>query len=219
MLISQLIESDFPHLSLLDKVDFALHLMEDYDVLHLPVLAEGKFSGLVSKQDLLEAAETDSLTALQSKFIIASVLPDEHFLAALKIVSRFDISVIPAVNKNGEIQGLVTQKNLLHSLAVFLNVEDFGGVIVIEMDQRNFSFGELSRVIETNDANITQLNTHTETSTGLFIVTIKINKIEVSDIIATLQRYDYVIRYYFGEEEFENELRENYDLLMAYLKI
>ncbi len=42
---------------------------------------------------------------------------------------------------------------------------------------------------------------------------------EISDIIATLQRYDYIIRYYFGEEEYENELKENYDLLMAYLNI
>ena len=42
---------------------------------------------------------------------------------------------------------------------------------------------------------------------------------EISDIIATLQRYEYIIRYYFGEEDYENELKENYDLLMTYLKI
>jgi hypothetical protein len=42
---------------------------------------------------------------------------------------------------------------------------------------------------------------------------------EISDIVATLQRYEYPIRYYFGEEEYENELRENYELLMTYLKI
>jgi len=87
------------------------------------------------------------------------------------------------------------------------------------MDKRNFSFGELSRLIETNDASITQLNTYTESTTGLFIITIKVNKIEISDIIATLQRYEYSIRYYFGEEDYENELRKNYDLLMTYLKI
>jgi len=46
-----------------------------------------------------------------------------------------------------------------------------------------------------------------------------VNKIEISDIIATLQRYEYSIRYYFGEEDYENELRKNYDLLMTYLKI
>jgi acetoin utilization protein AcuB len=219
MLVSQIIEFGFPHLSVLDKVDFALHLMDGHDVLHLPVIVEEKFAGIVSKDDLMDADETAMLATLQSQFIHASVLPDEHILSALKVASHFEISVIPAVNKNSEIQGIITQKNLTRSLAGFFNVEEPGGMIVIEMDKRNFSFGELCRLIETNDASITQLNTYTESATGLYIVTIKINRIEISDIIATLQRYDYIIRYYFGEEDYENELKENYDLLMAYLKI
>ena len=218
MLVSQIIESGYPHLSMLDKVMFALNLMQDYDVLHLPVIVDEKFAGIVSKDDLMDADETAMLASLQSQFINASVLPDEHFLAALKQASQFGISVVPVVNKNGEIQGIVTQKNLVRSVAGLLNVEEPGAVIVLEMDKRNFSFGELCRLVETNDASITQLNTYTESS-GLFIVTFKVNKIEISDIVATLQRYEYIIRYYFGEEEYENELRENYDLLMTYLNI
>jgi len=219
MLVSQIIESGFPHLSMFDKVVFALGLMEDYDVLHLPVIVEEKFAGIISKDDLMDSDETAMLASLQSQFIYASVLPDEHFLSALKQASQFDISIIPVVSKNGEIQGIVTQKKLVRSVAGFFNIEEPGGVIVIEMDKRNFSFGELSRLIETNDASITQLNTYTESTTGLFIITIKVNKIGISDIIATLQRYEYSIRYYFGEEDYENELRKNYDLLMTYLKI
>jgi len=219
MLVSQIIESGFPHLSLFDKVVFALDLMEDYDVLHLPVIVEEKFAGIISKDDLMDSDETAMLASLQSQLIHASVLPDEHFLSALKQASQFDISIIPVVSKTGEVQGIVTQKKLVHSVAGFFNIEEPGGVIVIEMDKRNFSFGELSRLIETNDASITQLNTYTESTTGLFIITIKVNKIEISDIIATLQRYEYSIRYYFGEEDYENELRKNYDLLMTYLKI
>jgi hypothetical protein len=50
-------------------------------------------------------------------------------------------------------------------------------------------------------------------------VTIKLNKLEVSDIVATFQRHEYNVKYYFGEELFENELKTNYDNLMNYLKI
>ena len=87
------------------------------------------------------------------------------------------------------------------------------------MEKRDFSLGQLSRLIETNDAFITQLNTSVNSLTGLTEVTIKINKNEISDIIATLQRYDYSIKHYFGEEDYENELKENYEHLMAYLKM
>ncbi|HRH48471.1 MAG TPA: CBS domain-containing protein [Panacibacter sp.] len=219
MLISEIIEPAFPQLTTTDKVEFAMNLMEDYDVQHLPVTEDEKFAGIISKDDLTDAADTDMLAALQHQFINVSVLPDEHFLTALRQAAHFDTSVVPAIDKNGEIKGIITQKKLIRSLAGFLSVEDKGGIIVLEMDRRNFSMGELSRLIETNDAAITQLNTCTEATTGLLIVTVKINKIGISDIIATLQRYEYVIRYYFGEEDYENELKQNYDLLMTYLNI
>ena len=50
-------------------------------------------------------------------------------------------------------------------------------------------------------------------------VTIRINKTEISDILATFQRYEYNVKYFFGEEQYANELRSNYDNLMNYLKI
>jgi hypothetical protein len=45
------------------------------------------------------------------------------------------------------------------------------------------------------------------------------NKIEISDIVATFQRFDYAVRYFFGEEQYTNELKDNYNHLMAYLNI
>lgn len=218
MLVSQIIESAFPALSVTDTVEFALQLMEDYEVQHLPVNAEGKFAGIIGKDSLLDADESVLLSALEHPFINTFVRPEEHILAALKCLSRYDISIVPVVDRAGELSGVVTHQKLLRELAILLNTEEPGGMLVIEMDKRNFSFGELSRLIETNDAYITQLNTYTDVS-GHFIITVKINRSEISDVLATLQRYDYNIRYYFGEEEYENELRENYDLLMTYLNI
>ena len=89
----------------------------------------------------------------------------------------------------------------------------------MEMESNQYSFGEISKIVETNDAQITQLNTSNDAETGLMQVTLRINKPEVSDIVATFQRYEYNVKYYFGEEIYENELRSNYDNLMNYLKI
>lgn len=221
MLVSHIIETNFPQVQFTDKVSFALMLMDDYHVEHLAVVNEDSFAGIVSKDILLNEDEDTALGILQEQFLQVSVLPQEHFLSAVKIISvnGGDISLVAVVNESRELLGVVTAKKLIHAMAIFNSVEEPGGVIVIEMDKRNFSFGELSRLVETNDAYITQLNTYTETATGLFQVTIKVNKFEISDIIATLQRYDYNIRYYFGEELYENELKENLDLLMAYLNI
>jgi hypothetical protein len=63
------------------------------------------------------------------------------------------------------------------------------------------------------------LNSFADPETGLSQVTIKLNKLEVSDIINSFQRYEYNVKYYFGEELYENELKSNYDNLMHFLNI
>lgn len=219
MLASQLINSGFPLINLSDKASLALQLMDEYDVLHLPVTNGDKFAGIVSKDDLLDIDESNLLAALQSSLIPVSVKGEEHFLIALKLMSQHELSLIPVVNEQAELSGVILGKDIMRTLSRFVGNEDRGGVIVLETDKRNFSFGEISRLVETNDAYITQLNSYTEADTGLVVITLKINKIEISDIIATFQRYEYIVRYYFGEEDYANELKENYNHLISYLNM
>ncbi len=219
MLVTQILNTGFPSLNITDKVSFALQLMDDYDVLHLPVLSEDKYVGVVAKDDLLDAAETATHLSSPQLLQKVSVKSEEHFLSALKLISQFDLSLLPVVNDQMELVGVILSKELVKAVSLFLGIDEKGAIIVLETDKRNYSFGELSRLVETNDAYITQLNTYTEQSSGLVIITIKINKIEVSDIVATFQRYDYVVRYFFGEEEYANELKENYQHLISYLNM
>lgn len=218
MLVSQLINTSFPALNITDKVMYALQLMDEYDVLHLPVISADKYAGMIGKEALLSEDENSLLSSIYTIEPL-TVKSEEHILNALKTVAKHHLSLLPVVNDQAELMGNLLTKDLLTALATFIGTEEKGAIIVLETNKRNFSFGELSRLVETNDAFITQLNTYTETTTGLLIVTIKINSIEVSDIIATFQRYEYAVRYYFGEEEYANELRENYDHLVAYLNM
>ncbi len=219
MLVSQLPIVNYPVLHFSDTVSLALQLMEDYDVQHLPVEEEDLFTGIISKTDLFDEDDSATLASLSLTLIKASVQPREHFLSALKAAVGNDLTLLPVVNAELQLQGVITAAELLRATAAFQNVEEPGAIVVLEMERINYAVGELSRLVETNNSSIVQLNTFTESGTGLFIVTIKLNKTEVSDVLATLQRYDYIIRYFFGEEAYENELRENYDLLMNYLKI
>ncbi|TAH07686.1 MAG: CBS domain-containing protein [Sphingobacteriia bacterium] len=217
MLVSQLLNTSFPSLNIADKVIFALQLMDDYDLLHLPLVSEDKLLGVVAKEDLLDMDEASQLSAeLIKPFYIKQ---EEHFLGAIRLIANNELSLLPVVNAQMELTGVLLTKELLKTISIFVGNEDRGAVIVLETDKRNFSFGELSRLVETNDSYITQLNTYTEADTGLVIITLKINRIEVSDIVATFQRYDYTVRYYFGEEEYANELKENYQHLLSYLNI
>jgi acetoin utilization protein AcuB len=219
MLSQQLITSQYPTLHLNDQVSLALQFMDDFDIQHLPVVADDKYVGLVRKDDLLDASESSTIEELEQDLVRKSVKGTEHFFSALKMASSNSITLVPVVNETGELFGSIPANELIKAASRFVGVDEPGAVIVLEMERKNYSFGEISRLVETNDAYITQFNTTTEPETGLLLVTIKVNKLEVSDIIATFQRYEYSIRYFIGEEDYENELRYNYDHLMSYLKM
>ena len=219
MLSNQLITNNYPTVEPKDRVSLALQLMEEFDMLHVAIVNNNKFIGLIGKDDLLDANENAKLLVLQNEFFVGSVKSGEHFLSALRLASQNNLSLVPVVGAEKEWIGAITTADLLKASTAFTGAEEQGAIIVLEMEQKSYSFGEITRLVETNDAYITQFNTTPETETGLLLVTIKINKLEVSDIISTFQRYDYTIRYFIGEEHYENELRYNYDNLMTYLKV
>lgn len=219
MLANQLVTDHYPTVEPEDKVFLALQLMEDFDILHIGVVDHKKYLGIISKDDLLDADDNAEIKLLLGGMLQKAVKTDEHFLSALKLASQNSLTMVPVINKEQEWVGAIAALDLLKTSAQFIGAEEPGAVIVLEMERKSYSFGEISRLIETNDAYITQFNTTFETETGLLIVTIKINKAEISDILSTFQRYEYSVRYFIGEEHYENELRYNYDHLMSYLKI
>ncbi|MEO7923287.1 MAG: CBS domain-containing protein [Chitinophagaceae bacterium] len=220
MLTRELQSQTLPSLHLHDKVHHALQLMNDNQVTHLPIVEGDKYVGIVSEDDLLQA-ENDKATldTLQQSFANTSVNEEEHFLKAVQIAAENGLSVVPVVTGENELVGTVVYNDLLKYASEFMSLNEPGGLIVLEMENNQYSFNEISKLVETNDAQITQLNTSTDPETGIILVTIRVNKPEISDIVATFQRYEYNVKYFFGEELYTNELQSNYDNLMNYLKI
>jgi predicted transcriptional regulator len=219
VLNKEIISTIVPTLNPGDTVFQALELMSEFHVSQLAVVAQDKYLGLVFENDLLNTDETVVLSTLSDHFSRIAVHANTHFIEAIQASNDYNLSVIPVVEKENEFLGVIPATDLLKFYGRITGASEPGGVIVLEMDQRNFSFSEISKLVETNDAQITQLNTYWDTQASAFFVTLKINKFEISDIIATFQRYDYQVKYYFGEELYENELKDNYDHLMNYLKI
>ena len=219
MFAGQLISNSIPSLHPDDTVGTALQEMSDFHVSHLPVAEDSKYLGVVSEESLLdmdEATHIDKLIAGLPKPIIR---PHDSFLLAVRIAKNMHLSVIPVVSEQYELLGVISEEELFTQLATFCGVDENGGIVILEMDKSDYSAGELNRLVESNDAYITQLNTQLDTSTQTLIVSLRINKAEISDIVATLQRHEYTIRYYFGEELYQNELQNNLDHLMNYLNI
>ena len=218
MLTRELISNSIPYLHSDDKVFHALQLMNDYHIAHLPVVENDNYLGIVSEEQLLQSDDENTIKQLQVTDLTSSVQANDHFLKAIQTAVINNLSIVPVVEEK-QLLGIVTYNDLLKNASEFMSLNNPGALIVLDLETKNYSFNEINRIVESNDAQITQLNTVTDPESGFMQVTIRINKLEVSDIISTFQRYEYSVKYYFGEEIYENEMRTNYDNLMNYLKI
>ncbi|GAB3420357.1 CBS domain-containing protein [Niabella aquatica] len=219
MLVSNLPLENLPQIKLSDKVYYVLQLMYDYNVHELAVISEGEFAGIIKEEAVLNIDENTLVKGIQHLLLKVSVNSGDHLLKAVSLAVASHLSMLPVTDNENKLTGIIETSHLLQDVADFLQVNEPGALIVLEVDAFQYSFSEIGRIVENNDAQITQLNTSQSDDTGRIQVTLKLNKLEVSDIVATFQRYDYFVKYFFGEELYTNELKSNYENLMSYLNV
>jgi predicted transcriptional regulator len=193
--------------------------MADLKYPQMPVVKDGLYEGMLMEEDLLDADGKETLDNFQYDLLPFSVNGNDHFLTAAKLSSEQRLKLVPVINNDKEYLGSIIEEDLLRQFAKLYGVQETGALLVLSMEPDEFSTGQLSKLVETNDAVITQLNTFTDEVSGKMIVTLRISKEEVSDIIATFQRYDYQVIFHAGQEQYENELKRNYYHLMNFLQM
>ena len=216
---SQLIDNTFVSVDLHDKISLAIESMEAQQCRHLPVMEGNLFLGMIGEDDLLDADSTDEISSLRRFFINAFVRSGDYFMQALKVRSKFNIDCVPVLNEKNELEGLVGIGKMLDQISIVTGVNGSGSMLVLEINRFDYALGEINRLVESNDANIMQLNTVMDPASEQIQIILRINKEEISDIVATFQRHEYQVLYYYGEESYNNSLQDNLDHLLNYLNI
>ena len=139
MLTRDLISNAIPYLHRSDTVYHALQLMNDYHVAHLPVVENESYLGIISEEQLLQSDEESPLTDLQITDGTTSVQANEHFLKAIQTAVFNKLSIVPVVEEK-QLLGIVTYNDLLRNASEFMNLNQPGALLVLEMDNRNYSF-------------------------------------------------------------------------------
>jgi CBS domain-containing protein len=219
MFCDQIMSYDVQPLSVHDKVSDALLVMEERRLSHLPVVEGDKYLGMIEEDDLLDEQPDTKLFDLMGSLVGSAVRGSDHFLIAVKACHLYDLDIVPVSNERQEFEGVITRETLFRNLARTTGADEYGSMIVLEMEKKDYSPGLFNRLVESNDALITQLNSWSDPSNSLMTVVLRINKEEISDIVATFQRHGFTVRYYLGEELFRNELQSNLDHLMNYLNM
>jgi len=220
MIARQLISNEILPLKTSDTAKQALAWMEEFKVAHLPIVNNEELLGLISEQDIYQLNNLNEVVGNHPLSLIkASVNEHQHIYDVMKMVSLPGLTLIPVVDGKERYLGSITLLSLLQYLSSTFSVENPGGVIVLEMSEKDYHLTEIANIVESNNAKIlsTFLMNHMD-STRLELC-LKVNKLEIGNILQTFDRYGYLIKASFGTDEQEEGLKERYDSLMNFLNI
>jgi CBS domain-containing protein len=195
-----------------------LNVMDELRVNDLPVVENGLFLGLANESDFLNAEVYQGEIQAELDLLNVSVLPDSHVLDVLKVISQNDVTVVPVVDEGNNYLGSITSADLLDHLAEMLGVMREGGIIVLQVFERDHSIQQIARIIEENNAKILSLSV-VPASEGNLEMHIKIDLPDLNPILQSLERFNYNVLSKFQASQFDDELKDRYNELMRYLNM
>ena len=218
MVAKDFLDNNIPVLKSSDNVDRALQLMADGQTSHLPLVNEGDFEGFLSEEQLL-AYDYDTflseITPIMVEEILTEYLP---ILEVIKIFKKANLEILPVFNHQKEFIGVINKNQANQNFIDLLALDDVGGLIEINLHNKEYSLSEISKIIEHESGKITSLFMSNDIN-GQLQLTLKLDISQISNIISALERYGYDVISYFASEPVSNLEKDRYDLLMKYLSI
>ena len=210
---------DIKALSASDKVSKAKKLFTELTYTHLPIVDKGFLLGLIAEADIQTIEDEDKLIK-EFSFVFHLFFADKktNWFELLKVFALNDFNIIPVLDKNQKYLGYYELTDILHLFNSTHFLNETGAILVVSKDISDYSFSEISQIIESNNA----------TLLGAFIskihddiieVTIKLSDHDLNNTIQTFRRYDYTILTGFHMDEYLNTLKERSEYLQKYLNI
>lgn len=221
MIAQELINHMVPPLKVTDDAHKAIVWMEEFRCNYLPVVDDGELQGFISEDIILESNEIEkSVGSFNLKGKDCTVSMDSHFFDILRVAGEHKLNMVAVLNEEGKYAGIITVQDVMASFAQSASVQMPGGILVLSMDLIDYSLAEISRYVEENNAKIISSTMVEDTlDKGKIKLTLKINQLDLSRIVATLERFGYRVIGRYQEDARDDDSKERLDMLMKYLNM
>lgn len=220
MLLHHLISPDVPIAAPSDDIDYINSLFFASKLQQIPIVANTHYFGILDAKDLLNLLpESNQLDTHLFESFRPAININAHPFEALRIMHQHQLSILPVINEDNEYAGSLSQDRLMQYLIESINIDVVGGIIVLEMESRNYSLAQIARICENEQVIILGVQAKTNAVSSKLEVTIKTNSTDLSAVVQAFERYEYTVVDTFGDTKIENDTSDRYRLLMNYINM
>jgi CBS domain-containing protein len=203
-----------------DSIQKLIDKMAEFRVNHLPIIDNKQYMGLVSDHDILEVRDHALPTAALSLSLYSPfVYQEQHVYDVIRLFYEQKLSLLPVLDANKNYKGVISINTIIEHLATLTSAKEPGGIIVLEVDNRNNSLSHIAQIVESDNAQILSSFVESFPDSTKLEITLKLNRTEISSIIASFLRYNYVVKATFNDIKSYDGTSDRYDQLMNYLDI
>ena len=218
MQLTSYITNDFNPLSPDDTVDMAIVLFKNFNMDFIPVVEEGILMGCLPSDFNLLSEEKTLIGEYLNISELFYVNRNDNLIDALRVLGINDSNTVFIINDNNQYLGYVTQYDIISSFSNTPFFNELGGVIIIKKSIKEYSISEISQIVESENGKILGVLI-TDFFEDDVVLTIKINRMRLGTIEASLKRYGYIILESYHENKDIDDLQNRYDSLMSFLNV
>jgi len=194
--------------------------MDEFRVSHLPVVNNQEFLGLISETDILNLNNFEEPIGNHPLSLPdAYIKEDQHIYEVIRLFDTLKLTLLPVLDEQNHYLGSITLPSLVHHISGIMALDNPGGIIILEINDKDYLLTEIAQIVESNDAKILSLYITSYPDSTKMDVTLKVNRIDVGAILQTFIRYNYLIKASFSEDTYSESLQDRYNSLMKYLNI
>ena len=211
--------NEYKPFNLLTKVSEVKSFFNETVFCHFPIIKDNQLIGLISENDIKGIDEDDkSLEDFQYLFILFFIEEKNNLLEIIKVFASNETNIIPVLNNEKEYIGYYDLIEILHVFngTPFLNNE--GIVILLEKGIKDYSFSEISQIVESNNGKLLGIYI-SETNSSTVKISLKFSSQNINEIIQSFRRYNYRVLSNHKEDYYLEDLKERTNYLRKYLNI
>ena len=218
MQLQDFVINDIKPLSITDNISDLQLLFNQLTYSHIPIQNAGIYIGCISETDghCFEGVKSinDCKYAIEGFF----VKPTTNYLDILDAFAQNDSNIMPVLDQNNKYLGYYELNDIMHLFNETPFFSEPGGILIVEKGVNDYSFSEISQIVESNDAKL--LGAFISKMDGdLARITIKISDASLNDIIQTFRRYSYNIISGHEEDSYIESLKDRSQYLHKYLNM
>ena len=195
------------------KLLFEAHLLSA-----LPVCEGNTFIGVLRKEAVdeedKEATVADYQYALERFFVPLTATWD----TVIEAFASYHTDMLPVINENQQFIGYYCLGDFIQQLTKTPFIQEAGRILILEKSAHDYSFTEISRIVEENGGKVLGLYLSNRTENDVHI-TLKLITNRLSEILQHLRRYGYGILTEKDDDHYRKELKDIADYFEKYLDL